>query len=543
MGLLKSIKAMLFRSSTYRNPDDRFFKSITAFETDTGIRVDSEKALTLSWVWQATNVIANDVGRLPLMLYDRSNPDDRRRATRHPAYNLMKRSPNQFMSSKTFRSTLTAHALLRGNGLALIVRDGRGVPLELLPLNPNATRIEFEGSTPIYMTRFGNNREETRLLSSDVLHIKGLGFDGHWGYDVITLARNSFGLGLAAERHGAKQYKNNARPSVVLETDSSIDKDQAEQILASWNDMHRGVDNAHKTALLSGGMKANAISMSNENAQWIESRRFQRADVASWFCLPPHKLGDDAKVSYNSLEQENRSYIDNTLTNWLAAWEDECNAKLISRQERDTESHNFEFLTASLLRADLKTRYESYSIGIVNEFLSPNEVRRLENMPARTDEDGDTFRNPNTRGVEEEPAAPEAEPASSPVDVAAHRELIVDRLRHMMQVEIQRVKRATTTAPNFLDWSDNFYGNFVSTLANALRPCIAVCQQVSEPANNWTADKLAEAHVEQSQNRLLSIAGASFPDTLADNIQRELETWTNRAAEIADELFKENQNA
>ncbi|MCP4507893.1 MAG: hypothetical protein GY826_16070 [Fuerstiella sp.] len=120
--------------------------------------------------------------------------------------------------------------------------------------------------------------------------------------------------------------------------------------------------------------------------------------------------------------------------------------------------------------------------------------------------------------------------------------MIVDRLRHMMQVEIQRVKRATTTAPNFLDWSDNFYGNFVSTLANALRPCIAVCQQVSEPANNWTADKLAEAHVEQSQNRLLSIAGASFPDTLADNIQRELETWTNRAAEIADELFKENQN-
>ena len=401
MGLLQTIKAMFFKSSTYRAPDDRFFKSITSFETDSGIRVDSERALTLSWVWQAVNIIANDVGKLPLILYDRRNPDNRERAIAHPAYNIVKRRPNKFMSAKNFRATLTAHALLRGNGLALIVRDGRGVPLELLPLNPNSTRIDFDGSTPVYFTRFGTNREENRLAAADVLHIKGLGFDGHWGYDVITLARNSFGLGLAAEKHGARQYKNNARPSVVLETDGAIEKEQAEQILAGWNDMHQGVNNAHKTALLSGGMKANAISMSNENAQWIESRKFQRADVASWFCLPPHKLGDSEKASYNSLEQENRSYIDNTLTNWLSAWEDECNEKLLGLNARLSDSHSFEFLTASLLRADLKTRYESYSIGIANEYLNPNEVRRLENMPARTDDDGDSFRNPNTRTAEE----------------------------------------------------------------------------------------------------------------------------------------------
>ena len=553
MGLISSIKNLFFKGSTYHHPDDRFFKSITTFETDSGIRVDSEKALTLSWVWQAVNIIANDVGKLPLILYDRRNPDDRRRAIAHPAYNLVKRRPNAFMSAKTFRATLTAHALLRGNGLALIVRDGRGVPLELLPLNPNKTRVEFNGSTPFYITKFGDDPADVTLAATDVLHIKGLGFDGIWGYDVITLARNSFGLGLATEKHGARYYKNNARPSVVLETDASIDKEQAEQILASWSDMHRGVENAHETALLSGGMKANAISMSNENAQWIESRKFQRSDVASWFCLPPHKLGDSDKASYSSLEQENRSYIDNTLTNWLSAWEDECNEKLLGLNARVTGSHEFEFLTASLLRADLKTRYESYSIGIVNEFLSPNEVRRLENMPARTDEDGDSFRNPNTRGAEAEAdpeAEPEAEPVDNPggdeetepVDIAAHKQLIVDRLRHMMGVERQRVKKATTTAGNFINWADNFYANFADTLANALRPCLAVCQNVSTSAKAYTADTLARLHVEESQRRLLDVAGDSFADTLAANVQREVETWNTRATDLADQLFRENLN-
>ena len=538
MGLLKTIKNLFFTNSTYNTPDDRFFKSLGGLETDSGIRVDSEKALTLSWVWQATNVIANDVGRLPLMLYDRRNTEDRKRATDHAAYNLMKRAPNKFMSAKTLKSTLTAHALLRGNGLALIVRDGRGVPVELLPLNPAGTRVDFEGSTPVYFTKFGNTHKETRLSASDVLHIKGLGFDGHWGYDVITLARNSFGLGLAAEKHGARHYKNNARPSVVLETEGDLDRDQANQILSSWNEMHRGVDNAHKTALLSGGMTANAISMSNENAQWIESRKFQRADVASWFCLPPHKLGDDAKVSYNSLEQENRSYIDNTLTNWLVAWEDECNSKLLSLPERDKETHSFEFLTASLLRADLKTRYESYSIGIANEFLSPNEVRRLENMPARKDEEGNTYRNPNTRTTDEgDETIFASEQPKTVMPCLAHRDLIEDRLRHMMTVEIQRVERATTTAPNFLDWSDDFYANFSATLAKALRPALAACCEVGLLENKTTAEDIAGDHCKHSQNRLLSVAGSSFADTLADNIKQELKTWATRPATVAAQLL------
>jgi len=421
------------------------------------------------------------------------------------------------------------------------MRDGRGMPLELLPLNPNATRVDFDGSTPVYFTRFGNSREETRLVASDVLHIKGLGFDGHWGYDVITLARNSFGLGLAAEKHGARHYKNNARPSVVLETDGAIEKEQAEQILAGWNDMHAGVNNAHKTALLSGGMKANPISMSNENAQWIESRKFQRSDVASWFCLPPHKLGDAEKASYNSLEQENRSYIDNTLTNWLSAWEDECNDKLLGINERNAESHSFEFLTASLLRADLKTRYESYSIGIVNEFLSPNEVRRLENMPARSDEDGDTYRNPNTRTTaESDSEIMNSVPLANTLD--AHGELIADRLRHMMQVEIQRIERATTTAPNFLDWCDDFYRSFSYTLANALKPCLAACQQISPAAQHWTAEEIARKHIEHSQQRLLIVAGSSFPETIAENIKKELNNWADRASEWAARILKEESN-
>lgn len=528
-----------FGASSYENPNDWFFQN-AGTRTDSGLRINHENALTLSWVWQAVQIISNDIGRLPTLVYDRSDPDNRKRATLHPAYKLIKQRPNPYMTPKVLKQVITAHCLLHGNGVCVIIRDGRGAPVEIYPLNPSVTRLEIVNGEPVYITKIGDDQEETALSFRDVLHIKNLTTNGYWGLDTITYARNSLGLGLATEKHGSAHFKNNARPSVVLQSDGSMDKAKADQLLASWDKMHAGVDNASKTALLTGGLKAQVLSMSNENAQWLESRKFQRQEVASWFLLPASKLNDDgAATSYNSIEQQNRAYADQTLMNWVVNWEQELNEKLLTPRQRMSESHEFEFVTAGLLRADLVSRYQSYQIGISSEFLSPNEVRRLENMPKRIDGGGDLYRNPNTKTKEDSPNAdPPADPKTDPDDIAppsdqmrrALHELIRDRVTRMVRLEINKVTKAAGNADNFLSWAEVFYDGFAETFADSVRPCFnAWCAagfDVDDPLEN-----LVNQHITESVDRLLHVTGKCKPETLVQTIEKEMDAWQSRVDE------------
>jgi HK97 family phage portal protein len=539
MGILANLKQTIF-GSTAKMPQEWFFQSVGRGSTDSGVVINQRTALTLSWVWQATNIISNDVGKLPLVLYDRSDSENRQKALMHPAYKLIKRSPNRFMNAKTFKALLTSQALLTGNGLAAIVRDRRGAPVELIPLDPSKTKIEIVDGEPMYLTKFEGEQTERALFYRNVLHIKGLGNNGYWGHDVVSLARNSFGLGLAAEKHGSATFKNNARPSVVLESEASLDQEKADQIISSWTNMHSGVDNASKTALLSGGLQAKVISMSNENTQWIESRKFQREEVASWFNISPNKLGSsDQATSYRSAEASNQAYLDSTLMNWLVTWEEECDRKLISDRQLANESLEFEFLTASLLRADLLTRYQAYQIAIQGEFMNPNEVRRLENMPKRTDEDGDKFQNPNTKSAEaQESTDDEAlpEPAIEPDNALASIDnnvldslkiLISDRLERMVRIETKKIKAAASKPDiNFVLWMETFYDDWQRTVTESLAPCIGVAGNLI--TCEFSAEQTATYWVDESVERLLEVAGNSYDDNLADNISTEIDKWASR---------------
>ena len=261
MKLMERLRG-IFRPQDSRTPDDILYKTLAGTKSDSGLTINHDNSLTLSWVWQAVSIISNDIGRLPVLVFDKSDEDNRTRAKLHPGYKLLKNRPNPFMTSKTFKQVLTTHALLYGNGMAVIIRDGRGAPVELYPLNPEKTRLEMVDGQPFYVTKLGDDQEATAIPNVDVLHIKNLTTNGFWGLDVITYARNSLGLSLATEKHGSRSFKNNARPSVVLQTETNLDKQKADQLLASWDAMHRGVDNSSKTALLTGGMKAQVLSMS-----------------------------------------------------------------------------------------------------------------------------------------------------------------------------------------------------------------------------------------------------------------------------------------
>ena len=398
MPLLDSLKGLFVRNATYRNPPDWFYTSLVGGKvSDSGETVNQKTALTLAWVWQAVSTISNDIGRLPCNLYETTPEDERIKAVRHPAYRLARKRPNPFMSSKTFRSVLTKNALLTGNGLAWIERDGRGAPLEMYPLQTDNVRIHIVENEPVYLVRFRDNDQAVPISYRDIFHTKNVTSNGYWGLDVVSYARNSIGLGLATEKHGNRFFKNNAKPSVVLESEQNINKETADQLLASWNAAHAGAGNAYKTAILSGGMSAKVMSIANDNAQWLQSRQFQRQEIASWFLLPANKLNDTASVSYSSVEAYNKSYLDQTLMNWLITWEEEYNDKLLTPRQRENENYYFEFNTAGLLRADLLQRYQAYQVGISSEFLSPNEVRRFENLPRRVDDGGDNYQNPNTK--------------------------------------------------------------------------------------------------------------------------------------------------
>ena len=309
--------------STTSNPASWFVDWIRPDTNDSGIGMSVTTPLTYAPLWYAVNKIAGHVGQLPLVVYS-VDGERRDKAISHPAYRLLKRAPNDDIGAHVFRETLTSHALLYGNGRALIVRNNRGAPRELIPLAPDRCQTQIVAGRKWHIYR-DDTEQEIPIPDANVLHIAGLGFDGVQGYSVIELAKNSWGLGLAAEKTAARHFKHNALPSMVIEAPKGAFRDEvkAREFLGRWNEFHEG---GGKVGLVRDGMKATPLSVTAHDAEWIEQRRFQRQEAAIWMCLE-QILGDDASVSYNSLEAKNLAYLTNCLMRWISKWEEECEKK------------------------------------------------------------------------------------------------------------------------------------------------------------------------------------------------------------------------
>jgi hypothetical protein len=393
--------------------------------------------------------------------------------------------------------------------------------------------------------RFAEGKEAVPISYRDIFHIKNVTSNGYWGLDVVSYAKNSVGLGLATEKHGNRFFKNNAKPSVVLETEQNIDKERADQLLASWNAMHAGAANAYKTAILSGGMSAKVMSISNDNAQWLQSRQFQRQEIASWFLLPANKLNDTASVSYSSVAAYNKSYLDQTLMNWIVSWEEEYNDKLLTPRQRETEDFYFEFVTAGLLRADLLQRYQAYQVGISSEFLSPNEVRQFENLPRRNDDGGDSYQNPNTKSGSA-PAATADGQSVDPVIVepenenavdASLRKLLNDRLERMIRLEIKKANEAADKQDNFLRWLEVFYDDYSMKFSDSLRPCFETVVATKHDSGVKFQDVIDD-YIAESVDRLLNVAGNSTQQELSENVASETKRWLERASATINSIMR-----
>ena len=353
--------------------------------------VNERTAMQMTAVYACVRVLSESIASLPLHVYRRGPEGNRIKAVEHPLFFLLHNEPNPEMTSYIFRQTLMTHLLLWGNGFAQILRNGKGEVLGLYPLMPNKMSVERDEKGQLYYKYLRNGDEPPTLegntvilLPENVLHIPGLGFDGLIGYSPISMTRNSIGLAMAAEEYGSKFFSNGAAPAGVLEMPGTI-KDVS-KIRDSWNATFGGSANAGRVAILEEGLHFNPITMSPQDSQLIETRKFETTEIARIFRVPPHMIGDLEKSSFNNIEQEALEYVKYTLGPWVALWESYLEKALLSRREKD--EYEIHFNMDGLLRGDYKSRMEGYAVGINNGFMCPNDVRRLENLDLIPDEKG-----------------------------------------------------------------------------------------------------------------------------------------------------------
>ena len=343
-----------------------------------GKPVTESTALTYSAVWCATRIISETLATLPCVLYRTTSSDSRERAKDDPRYFLLHDEPNPNMSPITFFETLTANMVLHGNCYAEIVPLQSGdAPAELRPRPPEKVRAIVEGDS----VRYELIDPKDDVPADKMLHVPALGGDGISGWSVIKTAAQSIGTGLAGDERSASQYRNNAMPSGAIVHPMRQSREAREQLRREWNEIHGGSRNAGSIAILHGGMDFKPFSMSNDDMQFLESRQFSIREIARWFRLPPHMLGDlqDSAVRAN-IEQQAIEFIVYSMSPWIIRWQQTLNRKLLSRDER--KSMYFEFLLDALLRGDIQSRYQAYATARQWGWFSVNDIRRMENLNA-----------------------------------------------------------------------------------------------------------------------------------------------------------------
>lgn len=360
--------------------------------TTSGKSVNERTAMQTTAVYSCVRILAEAVAQLPLHVYAYKEDGGKEIKHDHPLYYLLHDEPNPEMTSFVFRETLMSHLLIWGNAYAQIIRDGAGRVLGLYPLLPDKMEVERDERGNLYYIYSRDTDENPNfkgsgqfvLKAEDVLHIPGLGFDGLIGYSPIAMAKNTVGMTLACEEYGASFFANGANPGGVLEHPGVL-KDPS-KVRESWNSVYRGSNNAHKIAVLEEGMKYQQIGIPPEEAQFLETRKFQVNEIARLFRVPPHMVGDLEKSSFSNIEQQSLEFVKYTLEPWVIRWEQALQRALLLPGEKG--KYFIKFNLDGLLRGDYQSRMNGYSVGRQNGWLSANDIREMENLNPISDEEG-----------------------------------------------------------------------------------------------------------------------------------------------------------
>lgn len=375
-------------------PENRTSGSSYSFflgTSSSGKRVNERSAMQMTAVYSCVRILSEAVASLPLHLYRYNDKGGKEKATEHPMYFILHDEPNPEMTSFIFRETLMTHLLLWGNAYAQVIRNGKGEVVALYPLMPNRMTVDRDDKGQLYYEYMVSDTDPktmkgttVKLNPRDVLHVPGLGFDGLVGYSPIAMAKNAIGLAISAEEYGSKFFANGANPSGVLEHPGVL-KDPS-KIRESWTQTFGGSNNSNKVAVLEEGMKYTPISISPEQAQFLETRKFQINEIARIFRVPPHMVGDLDKSSFSNIEQQSLEFVKYTLDPWVSRWEQAMVRSLLSPEEK--KKYFIKFNLDGLLRGDYQSRMNGYAVARQNGWMSANDIRELENLDRIPEEKG-----------------------------------------------------------------------------------------------------------------------------------------------------------
>lgn len=373
------------RSTKRPRPDDwdDFWYSRKPYESSTGTDVTEDLALTYSAVWACVKVISEDLASLPLFIY-RRNGKAKERFEDHPLYYLLHDAPNQEMSALSLRETMQAHVLTFGNAYAEIQRNMRGQPVSIWPLNPAKMTVTRPANELVYEYTLDGG-EKKLFRREDVFHVPGLGFNGITGYSPIGYQREAIGVGLAAQNWQGSNLKNGGRLQLAFVHPSpKAPNEEGRKAFAKKIREEYGGPTGHAIAVLWEGMKPEKIGMTMEDAQFIESRKFNRSEICSIYRVPPHKIMDLDRATFSNIEQQAISYVVDAIRPWAVRWEQAINQQLLNGSGLFFAEHSVD----ALLRGDIRSRYAAYAIGRQWGWLSVNDIRSLENMNPIPDGDG-----------------------------------------------------------------------------------------------------------------------------------------------------------
>lgn len=347
-----------------------------------GVRVTAETMLQAATSLACARVIAEGIAQVPLRLFRARPGGGADPATDHPLYETLALKPNRWLTSFEWRETAGLHLAIGYRAFAYVNRIGnartRGV--ELLPLLPSQVRVDREdGWRSRYFVRMTAGGDERELSADQILHLKGPSWDNVDGLDGVRLAREAVGLSLATEEHGARMFSNGATLGGILSTDAPVPtKEQRKALRESWEEAQSGLKNAYKTAFLYGGLKWTARGQPNDQAQFIELRRFQVAEVCRFFRVLPIMVGEsDKTATYASSEQMFLAHVTHTLGPWYARLEQQINLQLLTDEDR-RDGLFVKFIAQGLMRGSHRDRSEFYRVLHGIGALNPNEIRDLE---------------------------------------------------------------------------------------------------------------------------------------------------------------------
>jgi HK97 family phage portal protein len=454
---------------------------------------------------------------------------------RHPVYQLLRWRPNAFQTPAQWKRQMMCHALLWGNARSYI-RKENGVPVELIPLMPDRTITELRDGVKVHATiidrdsrlsiyeDMGQNPEKTLVFpDSSVWHVPGLGFDGVEGKSLIRIAEQSWGIGLDQQNQVASQQKKGYAGGLMLEAPLGAFRNEgdAKEFLKSFRELHEGSDNSGKIGMLREGIKANVLSMSNQDAQFIEQRRFQREDAALLFLLEGI-LGDSSNASFASLEQRNLSYRQNCLAPWTTAWEEESELKLLNDSERN-RGYYFKFNDGALLRTEKAITMAFGSQGIAARVLSPNEVRELFDLNPY--DGGDTYENPAITPGSASDSEDQPDPTDNSPDMAQPTNRAMElMIRNLLSVEAKRINDFAKNSANFIEKSEAWLRNWERKLADDIETL-------------GGDRKIATEHCLETRNRILAACECQ-PEELQAKIAQATASWTNRVYHLIEEIAK-----